>query len=45
MTATDLRHATPAEVWAALESGTELMITHATGHMFVTGLRMGPSLL
>jgi len=36
---------TPAEVWAALESGTELMITHATGHMFVTGLRMGPSLL
>jgi len=31
MTATDLRHATPAEAWAALESGTELMITHATG--------------
>jgi uncharacterized protein YcsI (UPF0317 family) len=30
---------------AALESGTELMITHATGHMFVTGLRLRPSLL
>jgi uncharacterized protein YcsI (UPF0317 family) len=25
---------------AAIESGTELMITHATGHMFVTGLRI-----
>ncbi|MFE7438988.1 putative hydro-lyase [Streptomyces chartreusis] len=29
---------------AAMESRTELMITHATGHMFVTGLRVDQSL-